>query len=396
MGHLAPFLRLASALSSHNCEVTLITPRPTVSASESRNISALLSAFPRIRPIEFRIPHYDALGADPFYAHNEAMRASAHGLLSPLLSSLSPAPSAIVIDISLASAFIPASKKLNLRAFVFFTSSATMLSLFAYYPRNGRALVDAEGIVLNTFEALEGDTLAALNGGRVLPGLPPVTAVGPLEPFAGGGLCARVRGWLDRQPARSVVYVSFGSRAAMSEAQIEQLGIGLERSGCGYVWVVKTKAVDREERAEEAVEVREKGVVVREWVEQEAILAHEAVALFVSHCGWNSVTEAALRGVRVLAWPLGMDQMSNAGTVERCGLGKWRGWGGGGDGEVVVGGEEIGEVVREMVAEGGGAGAGVGVGWARVGEEARRAVGVGGSSYAGLVGLIEEFGRASL
>ncbi|KAK1274351.1 Anthocyanidin 3-O-glucosyltransferase 5 [Acorus gramineus] len=276
MGHLAPFLRLASVLSSHNCEVTLITPRPTVSASESRNISALLSAFPHIRPIEFRIPHYDALGADPFYAHNEAMRASAHGLLSPLLSSLSPPPSAIVIDISLASAFIPASKKLNLRAFVFFTSSANMLSLFAYYPRvigaarahcahhldipglppfprssvppvlddpdnlftrqfveNGRALVDAEGIVLNTFEALEGDALAALNGGRVVPGLPPVTAVGPLEPFTGGGLCARVRGWLDWQPARSVVYVSFGSRAAMSEAQIEQLGIGLERSGCG-------------------------------------------------------------------------------------------------------------------------------------------------------------------
>ncbi|KAG6496328.1 hypothetical protein ZIOFF_044189 [Zingiber officinale] len=44
-------------------------------------------------------------------------------------------------------------------------------------------------------------------------------------------------------------------------------------------------------------------MVVKDWVEQAEILQHRAVGGFVSHCGWNSVTEAALYEYRVVATP---------------------------------------------------------------------------------------------
>uniref|UniRef100_N1QT75 Anthocyanidin 5,3-O-glucosyltransferase n=1 Tax=Aegilops tauschii TaxID=37682 RepID=N1QT75_AEGTA len=41
------------------------------------------------------------------------------------------------------------------------------------------------------------------------------------------------------------------------------------------------------------------------------VLAHEAVGGFVKHCGWNSVLEAVMVGVSMLAWPLYVEQRMN-------------------------------------------------------------------------------------
>ncbi|OQV20402.1 putative UDP-glycosyltransferase 75D1 [Hypsibius exemplaris] len=42
------------------------------------------------------------------------------------------------------------------------------------------------------------------------------------------------------------------------------------------------------------------------------ILNHQATAVFVSHCGWNSTMDSLIGGVPVVAWPQGVDQMMNA------------------------------------------------------------------------------------
>ncbi|KAI3704777.1 hypothetical protein L1987_75006 [Smallanthus sonchifolius] len=60
---------------------------------------------------------------------------------------------------------------------------------------------------------------------------------------------------------------------------------------------------------------REKGIVVREWVNQREILEHEIVMGFVSHCGWNSVLESICAAVPILAWPLAAEQPLNAKFV---------------------------------------------------------------------------------
>ncbi|PSR87703.1 UDP-glycosyltransferase [Actinidia chinensis var. chinensis] len=151
-------------------------------------------------------------------------------------------------------------------------------------------------------------------------------------------------------------------------------------------WKVDT---DDNEELQEVLEesflerTKNRGIVVKEWVKQEEILAHPAIGGFVSHCGWNSVAEAARHGVPVLAWPQVGDQRANADVVERAGLGVWvREWGWGV--ERLVRGEEIGEKVREMMSD-----RELRSRAREVGEEARKAWEVNGSSEKALMGVID-------
>ncbi|KAF0903436.1 hypothetical protein E2562_027720 [Oryza meyeriana var. granulata] len=408
MGHLVPFGRLAVALSSgHGCDVSLVTVLPTVSTAESKHLEALFDAFPAVRRLDSQLAPFDESefpGADPFFLRFEAMRRSAP-LLGPLLTGAGS--SALVTDIALTSVVIPVANELRLPCHILFTASAAMLSLCAYFPTyldahagsgvgdvdipgvyripkasipqalhdpnhlftrqfvaNGRSLTNAAGILVNTFEALEPEAVAALRQGTVASGFPPVFAVGPLLPASSPGVNqandpANYMDWLDAQPARSVVYVSFGSRKAVSGEQLRELAAGLEASGYRFLWVVKSTVVDRDDAAElsdllgegflERLEKR--GLVTKAWVEQEEVLKHEAVGLFVSHCGWNSVTEAAASGVPVLALPRFGDQRVNSGVVARAGLGVWvDSWSWEGEEGVVTGGE-MSEKVKAMMGD---------------------------------------------
>ncbi|KAF8703174.1 Leukotriene A4 hydrolase, C-terminal, partial [Rhizoctonia solani] len=49
-----------------------------------------------------------------------------------------------------------------------------------------------------------------------------------------------------------------------------------------------------------------------EWTNQTAVLEHPAIHYFLSHGGWNSTTEALVRGVPMIFWPVSADQPMNA------------------------------------------------------------------------------------
>lgn len=370
MGHLTPFSRLAASLSEH-CHVTMVSILPTVSAAESRHYTDLFSSYTNIHPLHFQLPPFDSSAypdADPFFLRWTCIRDSASDIFNHLLTTSRFPISALVTDIAVAGSILPLTKSSGMPCYVIFTSSAAMLSFFKYFPtyrdsnpgstgdveipglrtvpvaslprpmhdpghmftqllvQNARSLDKSNGIIVNTFESFEPDSLAWLRGeqsqSQSQPGFPPVIAVGPLKPvkipiFTIPTLLT----WLDQQPEKSVVYLSFGSRTAMSKEQIRELGLGLEASGCRFVWVIKTSVVDTEDQTEleELLgggfleRVKDRGFVTSKWVEQEEVLRHMAVGGFVSHCGWNSVTEAAMHGVRVLAWPRLGDQRINAG-----------------------------------------------------------------------------------
>lgn len=435
MGHLTPFLRLAALLTAHNVQVTFITPIPTVSLAESQSLSHLFTTFPQITQKHLHLLPLDEPSAnseDPFYYHFELIRRSSH-LLSPLLSSLSPPLFAMITDMSFASTVIPITDSLGLPNYIFFTSSAKMLTLYVsfhtmlgpnceikdglkvsglepipkawippplleednnllktFFTENGKKMTESDGILVNTYESIEHEALAALNEGRVLKGLPSAIPIGPLPPckFEANQQLA----WLDNQPTGSVFYISFGSRTAMSREQIRELGEGLVRSGCRFLWVVKDKKVDMEDD-EKLIEVlgqgllervKEKGLAVKKWLNQEEVLSHPAIGGFLSHCGWNSLSEALWNGVRILAWPQHGDQKINANLVERIGLGMWvKSWGWGED-DMLVKTEDIAERVREIMGNDS-----LRLQALHIKKEARVAVGDGGSSTKTLTALIE-------
>jgi len=100
--------------------------------------------------------------------------------------------------------------------------------------------------------------------------------------------------WLDTKPARSVVYVCFGSPTRFPWDQVAELGMGLADSGANFVWVVRDKnASPPLPNIDDTAPGH--GLVVRGWASQVAVLRHAAVGAFMTHCGWGVVTEAAGR-----------------------------------------------------------------------------------------------------
>ncbi|XP_066393524.1 DIMBOA UDP-glucosyltransferase BX8-like [Miscanthus floridulus] len=197
------------------------------------------------------------------------------------------------------------------------------------------------GVVLNTFEGIEGRELAKIR--RELSGRP-AFAVGPLHlqasPAAAVGAgrgqfqhapdCSCLA-WLDARPPRSVLYVSMGSMARVDRAVFEETAWALAASGVPFLWVLRPGSVvrggaggagadaDAEDEVPRVPEelretVRHRGKIVA-WAPQREVLVHPAVGGFWTHCGWNSMVEAISEGVPMLVQPCFAEQIVNARYV---------------------------------------------------------------------------------
>ncbi|KAL1291619.1 hypothetical protein HN51_060160 [Arachis hypogaea] len=120
--------------------------------------------------------------------------------------------------------------------------------------------------------------------------------------------------WLNDKPKGSVVYVSFGSMAGLSEKQTEELAYGLKNSNYYFMWVVRASEQNKLPKGT-FLDTLEKGLIVT-WCPQLQVLTHDAVGCFISHCGWNSTLEALSLGVPMIAMPLWTDQTINAKYIK--------------------------------------------------------------------------------
>ncbi|XP_051206405.1 7-deoxyloganetin glucosyltransferase [Lolium perenne] len=187
----------------------------------------------------------------------------------------------------------------------------------------------AAAIILNTLDELEQPTLDAM---RDI--LPPVYTIGPLNFLAeqllpdGGGPLAATRSslwkedrscleWLHGREPGSVVYVNFGSVTTMSSQELLEFAWGLANCGYDFLWIVRNDLLAKGDAAASAtlppefLETTKGRCLLTTWCEQEAVLRHEAVGVFLTHCGWNSTMEGLSAGVPMLCWPFFADQQTN-------------------------------------------------------------------------------------
>lgn len=206
--------------------------------------------------------------------------------------------------------------------------------MFDWFSRLGLEMSETHGILINTWEDLESQSLHALRDAKLFGDLcnKPVYPVGPLVRPVESKTDDVFMTWLENQPRQSVIYVSFGSGGTLSSKQMIELACGLELSGQRFIWVVRPPSdgnasgsyltVDNEsEKLSDYLpngfltRTRDIGRVVWMWAPQALILGHDSVGGFLSHCGWSSVLESIVNGMPMITWPLFAEQKMNAAIL---------------------------------------------------------------------------------
>ncbi|XP_010691836.2 UDP-glycosyltransferase 76B1 [Beta vulgaris subsp. vulgaris] len=182
---------------------------------------------------------------------------------------------------------------------------------------------NCQGIICNTFKELEGPTLDRVHGAFLAT---PIFLIGPLHkssPVSKSNLVSTNESsitWLNKHAPNSVLYVSFGTLAAVSKEQFLEVAWGLAKSQQPFLWVTRPRLINGLEKndelfPEEFLEtLNERGHIVT-WAPQQQILAHPAIGGFWTHCGWNSTIESICEGVPMICFPFFGDQMMNARHV---------------------------------------------------------------------------------
>lgn len=126
--------------------------------------------------------------------------------------------------------------------------------------------------------------------------------------------------WLDRQPAKSVVFVALGSEAPLSRVLLHELALGLEIAGTRFLWALRKPdgVLDADIVLPPGFEERThgRGLVALGLVPQTTILAHASVCAFLTHCGWSSTIEGMQYGHPLIMLPFFGDQGPNARLME--------------------------------------------------------------------------------
>ncbi|KAJ6569791.1 hypothetical protein DFH09DRAFT_1033577 [Mycena vulgaris] len=118
---------------------------------------------------------------------------------------------------------------------------------------------------------------------------------------------------------KSVLYISFGSlffpiaTPQLVEALIDTL-LTLEKP-FPFIFALGGKLASLPKALVERVNSSGKGLICEFWVEQRAILRYGAVGWFLTHGGYNSMTESLSQEIPLIIWPTNAEQPLNAALL---------------------------------------------------------------------------------
>nr|QCZ42162.1 C-glycosyltransferase 1 [Trollius chinensis]6JTD_A Chain A, C-glycosyltransferase [Trollius chinensis]6JTD_B Chain B, C-glycosyltransferase [Trollius chinensis] len=380
MGHLIPFLELSKRLVTLNTlQVTLFIVSNEATKARSHLMESSNNFHPDLELVDLTPANLSELLSTDATVFKRIFLITQAAIkdLESRISSMSTPPAALIVDVFSMDAF-PVADRFGIKKYVFVTLNAWFLALTTYvrtldreiegeyvdlpepiaipgckplrpedvfdpmlsrssdgyrpYLGMSERLTKADGLLLNTWEALEPVSLKALRENEKLNQImtPPLYPVGPVARTTVqevvGNECLD---WLSKQPTESVLYVALGSGGIISYKQMTELAWGLEMSRQRFIWVVRLPTMEKDGACRFFSDVnvkgpleylpegfldrnKELGMVLPNWGPQDAILAHPSTGGFLSHCGWNSSLESIVNGVPVIAWPLYAEQKMNA------------------------------------------------------------------------------------
>ncbi|CAE7133787.1 unnamed protein product [Rhizoctonia solani] len=125
--------------------------------------------------------------------------------------------------------------------------------------------------------------------------------------------------------AHSVVYVAFGTvffPLPESASHLMTVLDEIPRAGFKFIFALSSAHANIDKSWMDA-HLEAGNAIFPEWTNQTAVLEHPAIHYFLSHGGWNSSTEALVRGVPMIFWPFIGDQPTNSmqiANVHDCGF----------------------------------------------------------------------------
>ncbi|KAI5083161.1 hypothetical protein GOP47_0002904 [Adiantum capillus-veneris] len=205
--------------------------------------------------------------------------------------------------------------------------------MFNFVTKPFTRLEEAHCVLMNSFAAMEGGALETLRQQMTGCRIYTIGPVLPLDFFSGKKLSNngfnKIPGfwgedyscleWLDAQKECSVLYVSFGSIALLTDEELQEFALGLEATGYPVLWVLRPGILEDGGRVSlpPGFQERTQGRVhIIDWAPQLHVLAHPSVGAFFTHAGWNSTLEGVSQGKPLLGFPYFADQMLNCRCIQ--------------------------------------------------------------------------------
>ncbi|KAA8531816.1 hypothetical protein F0562_006467 [Nyssa sinensis] len=325
MGHLIPVLELGNRLAIHHgFDVTVFAV-----ATDAPPTKSQLHTTPNLFNI-IVLPPVDIsglvnAGATIFTQIIAMMRQSISNLRSAI-TAMKSRPTVLIVDLFGTESLVIADE-FEMLKYVYVPSNAWFVAMTLYVPALDKEVAEGEYVCqkkplripgckpprfedlpdalqgLNTWEDLEHTTIGGLRDHKILRQAVnvPVHPIGPIIRLAGpSDSRSKVLDWLDMQPTRSVLYVSFGSGGTLSVQQITELAAALELSQKRFIWVVRPPMEHggfnylsaSKDGCDGTLDylpngflarTHKVGLVVPMWARQTEILAHPSVGGFLSH-----------------------------------------------------------------------------------------------------------------